>query len=264
MDHRNDAQAEPAPATGAKRFELARACRDGKNGVTWVLDEKALKHPLLKPVEDWRQQKANLDFIADPRTTKKFWEVEPDKAAIPVVYYRDSDDTTKRHPAILERPVLDPKDGNKPKGKVLLLTVRMDVMPVDDEWHDYWEQTSTFFAEFPYLLVRYLAGDTTDANFNFATGATVSVPLPRGRLNRESKVAIDGPPGTFGLSEALVTPGDKQSEIRIGPPKTNTPGNFVLAGGEEGRNHNHNLEGRVQHERTGRGEQPRQGAGGSP
>ena len=38
---------------------------------------------------------------------------------------------------------------------------------------------------------------------------------------------FDGP-GISG-SEALVTPGDKQSEIRIGPPKTNVPGNFALS-----------------------------------
>jgi hypothetical protein len=203
------------------------APREGKYGVTWVLDEKTLRQPLFKPVEEWRQQKANLDFLANPRTTKKFWEVTPDKAATPIVFYRDSADPAKRHPAILERPVLD-KD-KQAKGKVVLLTVRMDVMPVEDEWHDYWEQTSTFFAEFPYLLVRYLAGDTADANFNYPTAATVSVPLPRGRLNRESKVVIDGPPGTFSGSEALVTPGEKQTEIRIGPPKTNVPGNFALS-----------------------------------
>jgi hypothetical protein len=212
---------QPAPSWPAPR--------DGKtNGVAWVLDENALKHPLLKPVTDWRQQRANLDFLANPRLTKKFWTVEPDKAATPVVYYHDAEKEAERHAAILERPVLDPKDNNKPKGKVLLLTVRMDVMPSNDEWHDYWEQTdSTFFAAFPYLLVRYLAGDTADANFNFPTGATVTVPLPRGRLTRESKVIFEGP-GISG-NDAIITPGEKQTEIRIGPPKTNIPGNFALS-----------------------------------
>jgi hypothetical protein len=144
-----------------------------------------------------------------------------------VIFYHDAEAEKDRHPAILERPVFDKE--NKPRGKVVLLTVRMDIMPKDDEWHNYWKLDSTFFAEFPYLLVRYLAGDTTDANFNFATGATVSVPLPRGRLNRESKVILDGPPGSVSGSDALITPGEKQMEIRLGPPKTSVPGNFALS-----------------------------------
>jgi hypothetical protein len=201
--------------------------REGKNGVTWVMDEKALQNPFLKPLEEWRQREPNLGFITNPRITWKFWELDPDKASTPDVFYNDSADPAKRHPAILERPVTDPKDANKPKGKVVLLTVRMDKQSVDDEWHNYWVE-GTFFAEFPYLLVRYLAGDTADANFNYATGATVPVPLPRGRFGRDAKVALDGPPGTAG-SDALITPGEKQTEIRVGPPKTNVPGNFTLS-----------------------------------
>lgn len=222
---RTDRMNPPPPRQEASNWP---APRDGANGVTWVLDANALKHPMLKVVEDWRQQKANLDFVANPRLTKRYWEVEPDKGATSVVYYNDAAEPKERRPAILERSVLDPKDNNKPKGKVLLLTTRMDIMPKGEEWHDYWEQDgSTFFAAFPYLLVRYLAGDTTDANFNFVTGATVSVPLPRGRLNRESKVIFDGP-GISG-NDALITPGEKQTEIRVGPPKTNVPGNFALS-----------------------------------
>jgi hypothetical protein len=203
------------------------APRDGKNGVTWALDETALKHPMLKIIDEWRQQKANLDIIANPRTARKYWNVEPDKAASVVVSYFDAEKPADRHPAILERPILDPKDGNKPKGKVLLLTTRMDVMPRDDEWNDYWEQEgSTWFATFPYMLVRYLAGDTADANFNFTTGAIVGVPLPRGKIGRESKVIFNGP-GISG-NEALITPTEKQTEIRVGPPKTSLAGNFEL------------------------------------
>jgi hypothetical protein len=205
------------------------APRDGKNGVTWVLDEKALRHPMLKPIEDWRQQKTNLDILANPRLARKFWEVEADKSATPIVFYNDAEEAAKRHVAILERPVLDPKDNNKPKGKVVLLTVRMDVMPKEDEWHDYWEwEGSTFFSSFPYLLVRYLAGDTADANFNYVTGATVTIPLPRGHINRESVVILDGPSSITG-EDAKPKLGEKQTELRIGPPKTNVPGNFALS-----------------------------------
>ena len=204
------------------------APRDGKDGVTWVLDENALKHPMLKIIDDWRQQKVNLDVLANPRLTKKYWDVEKDPLGVAVAFYRDAEKDADRHAAVLERAVLDPKDGNKPKGKVLLLTVRMDVPPKDDEWHDYWElEGSSWFSVFPYLLTRYLAGDTADANFNFATGATVAVPLPRGRFPRDSKVIFEGP-GISG-NDVFITPGEKQTEIRISPPKTNLPGNFSLS-----------------------------------
>jgi hypothetical protein len=202
------------------------APREGKNGVAWVLDERALKHPMLKIIDDWRQQKSNLDVLANPRTVKKYWEVEPDKAGTPVVFYRDAENPKDRRPAVLERSILD-KDG-RAKGKVLLLTTRMDVPPADDQWSDYWEKDgSTWFAAFPYLVVRYLAGDTADANFNFATGATVTVPLPRGRLTRDSVVVLDGP-GVVG-EDAKPKLSDKQTEVRVGPPLTLVPGNFALS-----------------------------------
>jgi hypothetical protein len=202
--------------------------RDGKEmGVTWVLDETTLKHPMLKIIEDWKQQKINLDILANPRMTKKYWDVKPDKTATPIVYYSDAEKPSDRHPAILERPVLDPQ--GKPKGKVLLLTTRMDVMSAEDKWHDYWDEDSTWFASFPYMLMRYLAGDTADANFNYPTGATVSVPLPRGLMNRENQnqtLILKG----RGLSGDDAKPklAEKQTELRLGPPKTNTADNFTL------------------------------------
>ncbi|MCI0703340.1 MAG: BatA domain-containing protein, partial [Planctomycetia bacterium] len=212
--------------------------RDGKeSGVTWVLDEKALKHPMLKPIDEWRQQKSErVDVLFNPRLTKQFWEVEKDKDASVVAYYRTAEKLEDCHPAVLERVVLDPKDNNKPKGKVLMLTTRMDVMTDEDQrkWHDYWNlDDSSWFAAFPYLLVRYLAGDTADANFNYNTGATVTVPLPRGRIGRESVVALDGPK-TISGDDAIIRPGEKQTEIRVGPPKTNAAGNFLLSVTKDG------------------------------
>lgn len=203
--------------------------RDGKDGVTWVLDESALKHPLLKPIEDWRQQKSErVNVIANPRRTTKFWAVTRDPNATVVVSYHDAEKPEARHPAVLERAVLDPKDNNKPKGKVLLLTTRMDVSNDKSDWNDFWEQLeSSWFVAFPNLLVRYLAGDTTDANFNFPTGATVTVPLPRGKLARDGVVLFDGP-GIVG-NDATIHPAEKQTELRIGPPKTNAAGNFALS-----------------------------------
>ncbi len=204
------------------------APRDGKeSGVMWAL-EPALKHPMLKIIDDWRQQRANLDVIANPRLAKKYWAVKPAAGATPIVYYLDAADPKDRHPAVLERPVLDPKDNNRAKGKVLLLTTRMDVATEDDVWNDYWElEGSSWATVFPYLIVRYLAGDSAEANFNHVTGATVQVPLPRGRLTREDAVTLEGP--GVGINESKPQLGEKQTEIRIGPPLTLVPGNFALS-----------------------------------
>ncbi|MBY0460021.1 MAG: BatA domain-containing protein [Gemmataceae bacterium] len=219
----------PPPPQTASSWEQPR---DGKAGVTWVFDDKALKHPLLKPIEEWRQQKSErLSVLSNPRRTWKFWEVAPNPGSTVVAYYRDADAPEARHPAVLERAVLDPKDNNKPKGKVVLLTTRMDLTTDQadrDDWHDYWERLeSVWFVAFPNLLVKYLAGDAADANFNFPTGVTATVPLPRSKLERDSVVAFQGP----GLSpdDAIIRPGEKQTELRIGPPRTNNGGNFKLS-----------------------------------
>jgi hypothetical protein len=212
------------------------APRDGKNGVIWALDDNAFKHPMLKIVDDWRQQKAaNLDVVANPRTTKKYWDVEPitggPAPAGVIVSYLDAAAAKDRRPAVLERAVLD-KDGKAAKGKVVLLTTRMDIMPNDDLWHDYWQEESTWYLVFPYLLARYLAGDTADANFNYATGATVAVPLPRGRLDRDSVIVLDGP--GVGMDESKPKVGAQQTELRLGPPRTGTPGNYLLSVKKDG------------------------------
>lgn len=201
--------------------------RDGKKGVTWVLDDAALKHPMLALVETWRQQKLNLDVFQVPRMNRKYWDAEPVPGATVIVSYRDAEDAKARRPAVLERAFLDDRDGNRPKGKVVLLTTRLDNMPADDTWHDYWEQDSTWFATFPYLLARYLAGDTADANFNYAAGAQVTVPVPRGRIPRDARVVLDGPPGSG--DDPIVKLGEKQAELRLGPPRTSVPGNYAVS-----------------------------------
>ncbi|MDY3560519.1 BatA domain-containing protein [Gemmata sp. JC673] len=217
----------PPPPQTASTWEEPR---EGKNGVTWVLDEKALAQPLLKPIDSWRQQRTErLNVISNPRVTWKFWDVTPAAGATVAVRYRDAEKPEQQHPAVLERSVTDPNDGNKPKGKVVLLTTRMDVGDDRDNWHNYWAQDGSWFVAFPNLLVRYLAGDTEDANFNYPTGAMVTVPLPRGKLQRESVVLFEGPPNVIVGNDATIRPGDKQTELRISPPKTNAPGNFALS-----------------------------------
>lgn len=194
--------------------------RDGKNGVTWSLDDKAVQHPMLKPFQGW-QAKGNVDAVKNPRRVKKFWEVAKAPEGTVVVAYNDAEKAADRHPAVLERSI-------GTKGRVVLTTTRMDIPTENDPaWNDYWElEGSTWYVVYPWLLTRYLAGDTADANFNFQSGQNVTVPLPKGGVPRGTKVVIDGP----GSGESpVIEVGDKQTELRLGPPRTNFAGNFVLS-----------------------------------
>jgi hypothetical protein len=202
--------------------------RNGAAGVTWYLDDRVVQHPLLQPFQDW-QNKGNVDAVKNPRRVWKYWEVQKDDQATVIVSYNDAEKPASRRPAVLERTVADPKEPTRRKGKVVLLTTRMDV-PRDeaDNWHDYWEiEGSSWFSVFPWMVVRYLTGDTADANFNFVTGQAVTVPLPKGGVGKNTKVLFDGP-GIVG-NDAIIEVGDRQTELRIGPPRTNLPGNFTLS-----------------------------------
>ena len=201
--------------------------RDGLNGVTWHLDDKVLQHPMLRPFLEWRKL-SNVDVWMNPRVTRKYWEVEPAAGATIIVRYNDSAKPGEGRPAVLERGVPDPNDGNKIKGKVILLTTRLDTQPGSDPWHDYWEtEGSTWYAVLPWLLERYLAGDSADANFNYQTGQTVTVPLPKGGVPRGLKVLIKGPGVTS--ENDLMEVGERQIELRVAPPRTSQPGNFELS-----------------------------------
>ena len=159
------------------------APREGKNGVAWVSMKAA-----STDVEARRRVAAR----DEPRLHRRPADDEGSGSRS-----RKGRDTrrllprlrqiAKRHPRFWNAPYLTRRTLTSRRAKYCY-SVRMDVMPEDDNmWHNYWNYESTFFAAFPNLLVRYLAGDTADANFNFVTGATVSVPLPRGRLNREAR-----------------------------------------------------------------------------
>ena len=103
--------------------------RDGQNGVRWFLDDdKVLQHPMLRPFLEWRKL-PSIDVWVNPRVARKYWEVEKADGASVIVHYNDSADPAKRRPAVLERGVPDPNDNNKIKGKVILLTTRLDTPP---------------------------------------------------------------------------------------------------------------------------------------
>ena len=194
--------------------------RDRREGVIWAMtDPSVLQHPLLAPFREWRLR-GNVDFIVAPRKAWKYWDVEKLGNATPIVLYDDNDDPAKRRPAVLEKAV--------GKGRVLLLTTRMDTPTGerDADWNDYWELTlNSWIVVFPNLLVKYLAGDTADANFNHRTGQTITVPLPRAGGAKREDIAIDGP---FTGEDPIIKPAEKQTELKIGPPRTLVAGNFVL------------------------------------
>jgi hypothetical protein len=130
--------------------------------------------------------------------------------------------SAERKPAVLERDV--------GKGKVLLLTTRMDVPPAEpnDRWNDYWALTGTAWeVVFPNLLAKYLAGDTAEANFNFTTGQSVPVALPRGGLGKVTRLVLEHPKLTE-KEDVYVPLPDKATDVRLGPPRTAHAGNLTL------------------------------------
>ena len=206
--------------------------RDRANGVRWAIfsadaNDRAFQHPMLAPMKDWKL-KGNVDVFKNPRRAWKYWEVEKNADGNIIVTYDDADDPAKRHLAVLERNVIDARD-KTPRGKVILLSTRMDVpTDADREWHDYWDGQNSWAVAFPELLLRYAAGDSDDASFTFLTGQTVTVPLAKLLGGKREKIVLDGP--GISVTDAVITPAEHQTEARIGPPRTNTPGNFTLTG----------------------------------
>ena len=194
--------------------------RDRREGATWLLDDERIRqHPMLAPFRDWKQR-GNVDFVVNPRKAWRYWAAEPVADGKPVVMYDDNDDPAKRRPAVLERAA--------GKGKVLLLTTPLVTPPDnrDDEWNDYMMPENSWVVVFPNLLVKYLAGDTADANFNHTTGQTITVPLPRTGGAKREDIALVGP-GVVG-QDAIIKPTEKQTELKLSPPRTLSAGNFEL------------------------------------
>lgn len=205
--------------------------RDRSGGVVWTAfgedDDRALQHPLLAPFRDWKRA-GNIDFLLNPPRVQKYWEVEPRAGGEVIARYDDDDDPAKRHPAVLERAILDAKD-KTPKGKVILLATRLHVRSdADPEWNEYWSTTTHWPVVFPELLLRAAAGSTAEVNFNYQTGQTVTIPLARLLAGKRDNLSLEGP--GIAVDDAVVRPSEWQTELRLGPPRTNTPGNFVLSG----------------------------------
>ena len=205
-----DAAALPAPANATEP--------DRRLGVSLALaGDDALRHPLMAPFKDW-QLSGKVDFIRNPRLAWKFWQVEANPAAV-VARYDDSPDPTKHSPAIVEREV--------GSGKVLLLTTRLDSQwDLAQKWNDYYETAaSSWGVVFPNLLARYLAGDAAEGLFQFTAGRAVPVPLPKGG-DAAKALVLEGPGVRPDEATPKLEPG--QTEWRLPPERTRTPGNYAL------------------------------------
>jgi hypothetical protein len=195
--------------------------KNRRRGVTWDVfadaGDRAFEHPLLAPLRGWRQ-KGNVDFFRAPRRAAGYWEVEPLPEGVVVVRYDDADDPKARRPAVLERA----RGG---KGKVIQLTSPMDTGTL---FNDYWDYQNSWTVVFPALLLRSAAGSRDDERFNFDTGASVRLPVGKLVAGKAGNLVLDGP--GVAVAEAAVKLAEKQTELTFGPPRTNAPGNFSLAG----------------------------------
>ena len=196
--------------------------KDRSTGIAWYVltsnDSKAdreLQHPMLAPIKEWKK-KLDVDAVRQPRKAWKYWLVDPRGGGTIVARYDSDDKYENCHPAVLERSF--------PKGKVLLLTTKMDP-PETNDWNDYWSGTSWMVA-FPDMLLRYAAGSAADVNFNHPSGTVVAIPLAKVLAGKRDNVILTGP-GISG-TDNLIRPTERQSELRLGPPRSSAAGNFKL------------------------------------
>ncbi len=197
--------------------------RDRTKGLSWYVitandaaADNELKHPLLAPIKAWKAR-PDVDALRNPRRAWKFWQVEPRGGGTVLAHYDNDDKIENCFPALLERNVL--------KGKVLLLTTKMETLDEQTDWNDYWSANSWAVA-FPDMLLRYLAGSAAEANFNYPCGSTVSVSLGKLLAGRRDNLIITGP-GILS-PDALIRLSEKQTELRVAPPRTNAAGNFRI------------------------------------
>ena len=194
---------------------------DRSRGVSWLVNTEALRHPIFAPFIEWKLQ-GNIDILVNPRRVLRYFDVERAPEGTVIVKYDDDDDAAKQRPALLERNV-----GTK-GGKVLLFTTRFDTQKNPLEaWNDYWDVGNSWAVAIPNQVMRYMAGDPTDANFNFVSGQIVPVTLPRGERKAGTKLRLEG----RGISgrDAEVELAENQTEYRLPAANAQSTGNFLLA-----------------------------------
>ncbi len=214
----------PPPEQTAPDWETPRK---GSEGVTWLLDEDALRqHPMLEPLAKW-QRRGSVDVLRNPRRAWKYWDIDKHPDALTVSRFRDNLDPKLCRPAVLDRPIIDPKDKTL-KGRVILLTSRMEFgLDAEQRWNDYFPPTDTsWVVVFPDLIVKYLVGELSDEVLNFQVGQTVTLSLAKLPAGKRENLVLDGP-GIAGR-DAIVSLGEQQLELKLGPPRTLLAGNFLL------------------------------------
>lgn len=187
-----------------------------KDGAVWDWEEPTFfQHPFLRQFGNWKTL-ATPDFIQFKRRAYHYWEIEKNAGSAVLVHYA----TGKRHPALLER------DFGKGRGRVLLLTTRLDIS-VKENWNNYLGPDSSWFVVFPGELSIYLAGDLETVKLNFLSGRGVpTVTLPPG--NDDQSFLVRGP----GPTESLPRP-DQHNDLLI--RNAVMPGNYVVEGtGKDG------------------------------
>ncbi|HJZ59234.1 MAG TPA: BatA domain-containing protein [Gemmataceae bacterium] len=215
---------EGVPEQTAPGWDEKRPPRDG---VTWLLDDEALTnpHPMLAPVAEWKR-KGGVDFLQNPRRAWKYWDVEKHTDALTVAAYHDSADPKACRPAVLDRPVIDPKD-KAVKGRVILLTTRLEYgLDESQEWNDYWKLGNSWVVVFPDLVIKYLVGELADAVLNYQTGQTVTMSLAKLPAGKRENLILEGP--RVEGRDAIVPLGEQQTELKLGPPRTLFAGNFTV------------------------------------
>lgn len=188
---------------------------DVRAGVAIDFSDATVQHPLFAPVKGLKLANTT-DFLLAPRRAVRFWAVPGAPADAVVARYGPGPYEESPAPAVLEKSF----PGG---GRVVLLTTRLDD-PSDDaaqQWNDYWQTESAWGTYFPNLLAKYLAGDGTDANFQFTTGQPVTLPLPKAGL--KAKPQLEGP-GVTGDDAVAVG----ATDLRISPARTLTAGNYRL------------------------------------
>lgn len=190
---------------------------DRRLGVPWQLDDAALRQPLLADFRDW--ERAGVGFLKSPRLTRRYWAADAPTENV-VVRYADPE----KRPAVLTKEL----PGG---GRVVLLTSRMDSLASDpnDKWNDNWTLDGTDWPTvWPHRLAVYLAGASSEANFNYPTGQPVTVSLPKGGFPKGTRLTLEGPGVAGPDSSQSVT--DGQTEWRLPPTLSLTAGSFRLRG----------------------------------
>jgi hypothetical protein len=218
----------------AKLDSIVTIPEENKLGVPWEV--KTYTHPILAKFREW-EKRGDVAFVEFHKpSVYKYWAVTTPHAANVIVRYApitkkdDKDDGGKKdkkdaNPALLERAE------GRLKGRVVLFTTALDFRRDDKGakgWNDYTSSLHYFYLVLANEVMGYLLGDMEDANFNFACGQILALPLPP--QARFPEYTLDGP-GVVG-ADTRVLREDKDLDLRI--RQTGAPGNFIVAGGNAG------------------------------